>query len=212
MEELPSCRDVKFFCRFFMTEDGHNIKKGGCSHVNLIELVTDVFKNYKNLHDSPLHVGEVMNLWTFLTATENFTNSELIALNKVEDPQLKEKMVDLIENYHKPITTEIKQLLLNEGVELPQPPSEKPQMKIDVPPGGKMTDEEVANLVVFNLVWAMQFCARGLTEAIRPDVGQLYVSAIVQKAGFSLTLKQLLMEKGWLKFPPPYRTEGTKKG
>ncbi|RKD25159.1 hypothetical protein BEP19_04515 [Ammoniphilus oxalaticus] len=156
----------------------------------------------------PLHIGEVMNLWTFLTATENFMNSELVALNTVENPQLRRKMLELIEGYHKPIIIDIENLLLSEGVELPKKPVEKPQLKMSVPAGGKMTDEEVANLVMFNLVWAINFCGRGLTEAVRQDVATLFVKAIVQKAGFSVTLKQLLMEKGWLTYPPPYRNLG----
>ena len=173
--------------------------------MNVIELVSDIFTNYKQTNNSPLHVGEVMNLWTFLTATENFTNSEEITLNTVEDQDLKKKMNELVENYHKPIINEIKTLLLKEGVELPQGPSEKPDLKLNLPAGGKMTDEEVANFVVFNLVWAINFCARGLTEAVRADVGTLFVKAIVQKAGFSLTLKQLMTDKGWLHVPPQYK-------
>jgi len=175
----------------------------------VIEVVTDIFKSYKT-NNGPLHVGEVMNLWTFLTATENFTNSELVALNKVEDKDLRDSMMELIENYHKPIIKEVKDLLLKEGVELPQAPSDKPQLKLDASAGEKMTDEEVANLVVFNLVWAIQFCSRGITEAVRQDVGTLFTKAVVQKAAFSISIKQLLMDKGWLKYPPPYKVEGTK--
>lgn len=201
-------KDEKFFC-ILMYLDIITLKRRlGC--LNVIEFVTDIFRSYKT-NNSPLHVGEVMNLWTFLTATENFTNSELVALNKVEDKDLRDKMVDLIDNYHKPIINEIKELLLTEGVELPQPPVEKPQLQLEGSSGVKMTDEEVANLVVFNLVWAIEFCSRGITEAIRQDVGTLFTKAVVQKAAFSLTLKQLLMDKGWLKYPPTYRVEGVKQ-
>jgi hypothetical protein len=176
--------------------------------MNILEIVGDIFKTYKETNNSPLHVGEVMNLWTFLTATENFTNSEQIVLNKVEDKELAQKINDLIENFHKPIMKDIKQILLTEGVELPQEPVEKPQLKLDVPPGGSMTDEEVANFVVFNLVWAIKFCARGLTESVRADVGTLFVKAIVEKAAFSLTLKELMASKGWLKVPPLHKIAG----
>ncbi|HJV31815.1 MAG TPA: DUF3231 family protein [Bacillales bacterium] len=170
-----------------------------------------MFQTYKETNDSSLHVGEVMNLWTFLTATENFLNSEEVTLNKVKDKDLVKKMNELNENLHKPIIKDIKELLLKEGVLLPQEPVEKPQIKLEVPPGGKLTDEEVANFVVFNLVWAIKFCARGLTEAVRADVGSLFTKAIVQKAAFSLIMKELMTSKGWLKVPPPYVIEGKPK-
>ncbi|HJV45835.1 MAG TPA: DUF3231 family protein [Bacillota bacterium] len=178
--------------------------------MNILEIATDILKSYKESNDTALHVGEVMNLWTFLTATENFTNGEEVNLNKVKDEELREKMIDLIENLHKPIIKDIKKLLLNEGVELPRNPVEKPQIQLDAPPGAKLTDEEVANFVVFNIVWAIKFCARGLTESVRPDVGALFTKAIVEKAAFSLTLKQLMADKGWLNVPPPYKVEGSK--
>jgi hypothetical protein len=180
--------------------------------VNILELVKDVLKSYSQVDNTPLHVGEVMNLWTMLTATENFLNCEQVTLNKVQDTELKAKMNDLINNYHKPVIEQIKQILLNEGVELPQEPVEKPQIEsMDIPPGTKMTDEELANLVVFNLVWAIKFCSRGLVEAIRADVGNLFVQLIIQKSAFAATLKDLMAQKGWLKMPPSYKIPGGSK-
>lgn len=175
--------------------------------MNIFEIITDAFKSYTQSANTSLHVGEVMNLWTFLTATENFINSEEISGNKVEDKELKQKIDDLIENLHKPIIKELKGILLNAGVELPQPPVEKPLLHLEVPPGGRMTDEEVANFVVFNVVWAIKFCARGLTESVRADVGQLFAKAIIQKTAYSLTLKQLMADKGWLKIPPLHKPQ-----
>ena len=179
--------------------------------MNPLELVTDIFKSYSKVDRSPLHVGEVMNLWTMLAATENFANSEIIALNKVKDKELAAKMRDLIENYHKPVIKEIKDILLSEAVDLPREPIEKPYVKIEAAPGESMTDEEVANFVVFNLVWAINYCSRGLTESVRADVGTFFIKLIVQKSAFSVTMKQLITEKGWLKSPPAFRMQGKTK-
>lgn len=173
--------------------------------MSIVELAIDTLKAFSKTSNTPLHAGEVMNLWTFLTATENFTNSEQITLNKVKDKDLSDKMNELINNYHKPIIQDIKNLLLKEGIELPQEPVEKPQIKLDVQDGAKMTDEEVANLVVFNLVWAIKFCSRGLTESVRADVGEIFLKAIMKKASFSVTFKELLSNKGWLKTPPLFK-------
>jgi hypothetical protein len=176
--------------------------------MNPVELLADIFKSYSKVDNSPLHVGEVMNLWTMLAATENFVNSEQISLNYVQDNELAAKLKDLIENYHKPVIKEIKEILLREDAEVPREPVEKPKIKLDLPLGGRMTDEEVANFVVFNLVWAITFCARGLTESVRADIGTFFVKLIVQKSTFSVTLKQLMVDKGWLKKPPVYRIQG----
>jgi hypothetical protein len=140
--------------------------------MNLFDLVESVYKAYSKVDDTPLHVGEIMNLWTMLTATQNFANMEEVCLNIVEDKELKEKMRDLVENYHKPIMKHIEDLLIQGGVSTAQPPKKKPPLQKMIPSEGGMTDEEIANMVVFNLVWAIKHCARSITESVRADVGQ----------------------------------------
>jgi hypothetical protein len=173
--------------------------------LNKLEFIKDLFKEYSKIDDAPLNTLEVANLWTMLTATENFMSSEMVAHNTAQDEELREKIRDLSENYHKVIIHEIKDILLKENVELPPPPSDKPLAKLDVPAGARMTDREIANLIVFNLVWAIKFCARGLTESVRADVGTLFTKWIMLKATFALTLKTLIAEKGWIKVPPKFK-------
>jgi hypothetical protein len=170
--------------------------------MNLFDLVESVYKAYSKVDDTPLHVGEIMNLWTMLTATQNFANMEEVCLNIVEDKELKEKMRDLVENYHKPIMKHIEDLLIQGGVSTAQPPKKKPPLQKMIPSEGGMTDEEIANMVVFNLVWAIKHCARSITESVRADVGQLFTLAVMQKTAFAATLRSLMAERGWLKVPP----------
>ncbi len=170
--------------------------------MNLLEFVADVFKSRADTKEKPLTVNEVANLWTFLTATESFMNSEMSQYNFVQDKELKDKIKDLSENLHAVVISEIKTLLLKEGVQLPQQPVEKSQLDVFVPASTRMSDAEVGNMLAFNLVWAMNFCARGLTEAVRSDVGTIFLKYMIQKAAFSVTLKTMLMEKGWIKIPP----------
>lgn len=173
--------------------------------MNALEFLADIFKSYSKVDDTPLNVGEVMNLWTMLVATEHFMSSEEVAHNTAKDKDLREKIRDLSENFHKVMINDIKEILLKDGVEIPGPPPEKPVTEIDVPSGARMSDEEIANLVVFNLVWAIKFCARGLTESVRADVGMLFSKWIVEKTAFSVTIKNLLTEKGWIKLPPAFK-------
>ena len=171
---------------------------------NPLTVIADAFKSYSKVPDIPLSVNEVSNLWMFLTATENFMSSEAVAYNIVKDEDLRKSMKDLIDNYHKKVITDTKAILLAEGVPLAHPPADKPLIKMEVPSPARMSDEEVANLVVFNLVWAIKHCSRGLVESTRADVGALFGKYIAQKTLYSLTLRQLLYDKGWLKVPPPY--------
>jgi hypothetical protein len=173
--------------------------------LNTLEFLADIFKSYSQVKETRLNVGEVMNLWTMLTATEHFMSSEEVARNTVKDEALRKKITDLSENYHQMVISEIKKILLDEGVELPPSPIEKPKIVLDLPIAGRMTDEEAANLIVFNLVWAINFCARALTESVRADIGTLFAKYIVEKTAFSLTVKTLMAEKGWIRIPPVYK-------
>lgn len=179
--------------------------------MNILELVSDIFKSYSKVDDTPLQVGEVMNLWTMLVATENFLNSEKVAYNSVQDEDLRNKMKDLMENYHAVVIKEISHLLLDEGIELTEPPSKKPEIRLDLPNGGRMTDEEVANLIVFNLVWSINHLTRGLTESTRTDVGKLFARFIIEKTVLSTSMKTLMTEKGWIKIPPYFKTQKYKE-
>jgi hypothetical protein len=174
--------------------------------MNLFEIVLDAFKSRQDTVNQPLTVNEAANLWTFLTATESFMNSEMTKYNLIQDEDLKAKILDLSNNLHNNVVTEIKALLLKEGVQLPQQPTEKSQFEVFIPTSTRMSDEEVGNLLAFNLVWAINFCARGLTEAVRSDVGTMFLKFMLQKIAFSVTLRTMMMGKGWVKIPPTYIT------
>jgi hypothetical protein len=172
--------------------------------LNLFEIAIDAFKSRANTANQPLTVNEAANLWTFLTATESFMNSEMTQYNFVQDEELKAKILDLSNNLHMAVITEIKDLLLKEGVQLPDQPTEKSQFEVTVPTSTRMSDEEVGNMLAFNLVWAINFCARGMTEAVRSDVGTMFLKYMLQKTAFSVTLKTMMIGKGWIKIPPSY--------
>jgi Protein of unknown function (DUF3231). len=73
-----------------------------------------------------------------------------------------------------------------------------------IPLGAKLTDEELVNLMAFNLVLALMYGMRGLTESVRPDIGFLYAKCIAREMAFSVTLKDLMQKRGWLQIPPAY--------
>ena len=60
-----------------------------------------------------------------------------------------------------------------------------------------MTDEETANLLAYILVIGIMSAARGFTEAVRPDVGMMFMKYQLTKATFGVTFKDLMQQRGW---------------
>lgn len=173
--------------------------------MNLLEILKDAIHPLSDGKKPPLHVGEVMNLWFYLTATEQTIRGEQVSFNTVQDAELKEKIEDVINKVHNPIREELKEFLRNEGVPLPKATPDKPIEDFrSIPEGGKLSDEEIANLLSFNIVLGITYACRGLTESVRPDVAAMFAKFQMKKAAFSLTLRELMAKKGWMLVPPPY--------
>lgn len=173
--------------------------------MNIVELFSDAIKPFLDADKPPLNVGEVMNLWFYLAATEQTMRGEEVSFNIVEDPDLKEKLKEAITDVHTPIYNDLKQFLQAEGVPLPEMSPNKPVGDFrSLPEGAKLSDQEVASLLSFNIVLGITYATRGLTEAVRPDVAALFGKFQLKKLMYALSLKELLQRKGWLKEPPAY--------
>ncbi|MEH7378589.1 DUF3231 family protein [Neobacillus drentensis] len=176
--------------------------------MNPLEVLKDVFIPFMDGEKKPLHVGEVMNLWFYLTGVQQSLRGDQISYNIVQDKELKDKLNDVINNVHKPMITELEEFLKKEGI--PQPNS-TPEKSVgdyrNIPDGAKMTDEEIANFLAYNLVVGINAAVRGLTESVRTDVGYMFAKYQMMKVTFSLTLKTLMEEKGWIKIPPYYNND-----
>ncbi|MCZ8522216.1 MULTISPECIES: DUF3231 family protein [Paenibacillus] len=173
--------------------------------MNIFEIFKDAVKPFLDGEKPPLNVGEVMNLWFYLTATEQTLRGEQVSYNIVEDQELKEKVKDVITDVHRPILAEIMEFLQAEGVPVPVIPPDKPVGDFrHIPEGSKMSDEEVANLLSFNVVLGINYACRGMTEAVRPDVAAMFVKFQMKKMTYAITLRELLLRKGWMKAPPYY--------
>lgn len=76
----------------------------------------------------------------------------------------------------------------------------------DIPEGAKLNDEELANLLSYNLAAGVTYATRGLTESIRADVGLLFSKVIMKKTIAGLQVKQYLEQNEWLRIPPYYKS------
>jgi hypothetical protein len=175
--------------------------------MNVFETLKDTFAPLMDGEKTPLHVGEVMHLWSFLDNLEMITRIYQIAYNTTEDAELKDKLDELISQVIKPIVEELKAFLIKEGVPLPKNTPEKPlsssAQKIHA--GVKLTDEEIANLMAYNLVQSIRSTVLSITEAARVDVALMFGKFQMKKMNFSITLKPLMEKRGWLNEPIYYK-------
>lgn len=174
--------------------------------MNIMEVLNDAVKPFMDGEKPPLNVGEVMNLWFYLTATEQTMRGEQVSFNIVEDEELRDKLEDVINNVHRPIFEELTAFLQAEGVPLGEMTPDKPIGDFrHIPEGSKLSDAEIASLLSFNIVLGINYACRGMTESVRPDVAAMFARFQIKKLTFSIVLKDLLVKKGWLKVPPTYK-------
>jgi hypothetical protein len=173
--------------------------------LNLLEIIKDAIHPFADGEKPPLHVGEVMNLWFYLTGVEQTLRGDQISYNIVQDEELRDKLKDIINNVHRPMIEELTEFLRNEGIPLPETTPQKPVGDYrGIPDGARLTDEEIAHLLSFNLVIGINSACRGMAEAVRPDVAAMFVKYQAMKMTFGLTLKELMIKRGWLLVPPYY--------
>ena len=177
--------------------------------MNLFEVFKDAIKPFLDGEKPPLHVGEVMNLWFYLTGTQQTLRADQVAYNIVTDSELKKRLEDVINNVHRPMIQELEEFFRKEGVPLPPATPEKSIGDYrNLPEDARNSDEEIANLLSYNLVVGIVAATRGLTEAVRPDVAMMFAKYQMMKVTFAVTLKELMQSRGWLKVPPYYPASG----
>jgi Protein of unknown function (DUF3231) len=175
--------------------------------MNLFEMIHDTFEPFLDNEKKPINVMEVTNLWFFLLGTETTLRNEELGYNICQDEELKRIILDTKTNLHIPLKNEISEFLKKEGVPLPASTPEKPVGEYrDLPEGAKLNDEELANLISYNLATGVTYAARGLTESIRADVGLLFSKIIMKKTLAGLQVKQYLEQNEWLRIPPYYKS------
>lgn len=170
------------------------------------EVIHDAFVPFMDGEKRPLTVMEVSNLWFFLLGTETTLRNEELGINIAQDPELKRILTDTRTTLHIPIRDELIEFLKKEGVPLPKSTSEKPLGEFQsIPDGAKLNDEELANLMSYNLAQGVTYAARGLSESIRADVGLIFSKIIYRKTMAGLVVKQYLDQRKWLRIPPFFK-------
>lgn len=159
--------------------------------------------------EAPLHVIEVGDCWKYITILQEFIRYEEISLNTTTDDEVREMLVDIMklcESQAERLSVFMKQ----EGIPLPNVTPAKPKSRPnDIPLGVKLSDDEIVNGVSFKLVICMQQCAKGQADAIRFDVGKVWLEFFLEWVTFGATIKTLSRKRGWIKVPPYYYPPGS---
>lgn len=176
---------------------------------SVIEALTDIFKTFTDQNPKPpLHVGEVMTCWTYLTMLEEEKSNVKVGLNTTTDSELIDALnasMDLAIAQ----STVLRELLLSEGVPLPPVPEIKPDSMPDaVPMGVRLTDDEIANALSVKFAANYLMCASGAVQSVRNDVALIFVKFQEEKLKFGASLKTMMRKRGWIKIPPYYVPNG----
>ncbi len=173
--------------------------------MNYFEVLYDTIKPFLDGEKRPLNTMEVSNMWLYTAMGETTLRIEQITINTVEDEELR-KIMELALQTHSEVVNEVKDFLLKHSVPLPTPSPEKPMGDFkDIPDGAKLTDQEVANSLSFNLVSALTYGVRGLSESIRADVAYMFAKFLIKHLTLAVQLKQLMEKKGWIQYAPPFK-------
>jgi hypothetical protein len=183
--------------------------KRGSEMPNVIESISVALRSLVDEEPKPpLHVGEVMSCWTYLTILEESIVVEQQGLNMTTDTELR----DFVEKSMAKASSQaqrLKDFMQREGVSLPPHSEHKPLSDPNaVPLGAKSTDSEIANAVVIKLVTSITTCASAAADSVRNDVGLMFVEFQSEALTFAAMLKSLMRKRGWLKIPPFYYPPG----
>lgn len=176
---------------------------------SLAEALGNVFRNVvDNEPKPPLHVGEVMQCWTYLALLNESLSFLQAGLNTTEDPELSDalkKSLDLCGGQAKRFTD----FMTQEGIPLPAPTEEKPKSDSHaIPLGVKLSDDEIVNGVSLKSATAILMCTNGITQGIRTDLGLIWVESQMEQITFAYNLRTLMRKRGWLKHPPSFLPPG----
>ncbi|CAG7657467.1 DUF3231 family protein [Paenibacillus allorhizosphaerae] len=156
----------------------------------------------------PLHVGEVMSLWTLLTIYEEGQLVYKIALNTTTDPELRHAIENAVKESLEDIKM-IKDLLIKESVPLPPVAVGKPVSNSEgIPHGVKFTDEELANLIVGKIAACIALCGQAVSQCLRTDVALILLRSMSRLLQYSAPYRSMMRKRGWLKTPPYYYPPG----
>lgn len=176
---------------------------------NVLEAAVNTIKSLTDDKPQPLHVGEVMACWIYMTGLELAKATVQSGINTTTDAELKA----LLEEDAQLGTSQRKRLhefMIKEGITLPPAPEDMPKSdQKDIPLGVKLTDDVLANELVLKITSLIMRAAAAASESIRTDFGILFIQFQAEKLMYAAKLKTIMQKRGWLKIPPLFVPPGS---
>ncbi|MGY4691666.1 DUF3231 family protein [Salibacterium sp. K-3] len=175
-----------------------------------LEAIASLIHDYTDKEPKPpLHVGEVMDLWTAYTAFHEAQVLYQVGLNSTTDPELQHALQKALKS-SKADTKKLETFLLQEGVPLPAVSSPKPISETEaIPKGVQFTNEEIASMVSVKIATSTSFCAEALSKATRSDVAMIFLNLQIHLMQFAQPFRNVMEYRGWLHTPPAYTPPGS---
>lgn len=152
----------------------------------------------------PITILEASNLWLYFAGITEAIAFEEIGLNTTEDDELKGILMDAKKMCSNQ-SERIKKFMIKEGISLPPTSEEKPKSESkSIPLGAKLTDSELANSLSLKIVTMVIEGATASAQAVRTDVGMIWLELLTESLTFGMTLKTKMRKRGWAKIPPSY--------
>ncbi|MGO4889452.1 DUF3231 family protein [Anaerobacillus sp. MEB173] len=176
---------------------------------NLIEMVSSAFNTI--IDDEPklqLNIIEASYCWLYYGIVKEAIAFEEAGLNTTNDDELIGILNDAIKLCSKQ-AKQLEQFMRKEGVTLPPVSEPKPfsDNKV-IPPGVKLTDDEIANGLALKILAMAAKSSLGAAECVRTDMGAIWVRFFNEAVIYGATLKTKMRKRGWAKLPPAYSPPG----
>ena len=177
---------------------------------DIIQAVNNVIQSFIDEEPkSPLHVGEVMSCWSFLSEIADEQVHSEAGINSTSDPELSKALHEAAEMF-KSQKDRMTAFLQSEGVPIPPLSESKPiSNPHEVPFGVKLTDDEIANSVNIKILLGISYCTNAIIQCVRNDVGLIWMEFLQEFMTFGVNMKTLAKKRGWLKSPPSYSPPGS---
>ncbi|WP_096200376.1 DUF3231 family protein [Bacillus sp. FJAT-45350] len=177
---------------------------------NIIEMLSSTFNTI--VDDEPklqINIVEASYCWFYYGIVKEAIAFEEIGLNTTDDDELKGILTDAVKLCSKQ-SKKLEQFMRKEGVALPPVSEPKPfSDPKDIPPGVKLTEEEIANGLAMKILAMTTKSSLGVAECVRKDVGAMWFQFFNETVIFGATLKTKMRKRGWAKLPPAYTPPGT---
>lgn len=170
-----------------------------------MQILGSILKGGGPVTHTPLHVGEVMALWTYMVALGEGKTLCSLMIQHTADAELKQLLQRYIDQVENPHANKLEQFMAAEGIPIAPGGTVKPRAdEAAIPPGAKLNDEEIANILVAKLTSAMQTIGAGMFQVLRDDVGMMLLGFYADLLDNSFAVKSTMRRRGWLKVPPLY--------